>query len=42
MSLSHIETDEPDEDLSAEFESIYDPNEDTLDAGNLFDLDDDF
>ena len=32
-----------DDDLGAEFESVYDPNEDTLaDAGNLFDLDDDF
>jgi len=34
---------EIEEDLGAEFESIYDPNEDTLDStGNLFDLDDDF
>ena len=34
---------EAEDDIGAEFESVYDPNEDTLaDAGNLFDLDDDF
>ncbi|MBR1988597.1 MAG: DNA-directed RNA polymerase subunit beta, partial [Clostridia bacterium] len=31
-----------DDDLGADFEAIYDPNEDALGAGNLFDLDDDF
>ena len=36
------ETGDMDEDLGEVFESVYDPNEDTLDAGNLFDLDDDF
>ena len=31
-----------DDDLGVEFEAVYDPNEDALGAGNLFDLDDDF
>ena len=32
-----------DDDLGADFESVYDPNEDSIaDTGNLFDLDDDF